>query len=274
MCEERRGPGLSEVVYDQSQCIDKKPSTMRYCDLPRCPGRTYREYIKQDNSWLVQLRPVKKLYVDVGGRVTVLPRTTIKIRCPARKINRKQIVWKHSGVMIPEKGRIRRSRKGVLLLRKSRTADSGVYTCTAGNAAANITISFLSPGDAAVKLADRAHLISRLSTFYNKVKLSESRASLLAIEKQFHHVSAIPFHYVTSNWSSCSKSCGGAGLQSRRITCDLVLPNFYFMVRDDYCNNRGQEQPVDSRDCGYQRCPHWEMSDWSEVRKYVIVHTC
>ncbi|KAK2146181.1 hypothetical protein LSH36_626g03013 [Paralvinella palmiformis] len=260
ICEQKLGPGVAEELMNERLCVGVKPATTRYCDLPRCPGRSYKEYIIADNSWLVQMAPLSKIYIDVGGRATVLPRTTVKVRCRVRKINRKLIIWKRDGVVVPEKGRIRRSRKGLLLIRKSRPTDTGLYTCEAGYASQNITILFHSLDSAAGKLAERRHMIARLGKFYSDARISDAKASLVAIEKQFRHWSAIPFHYVTTEWSECSKSCGGAGLQNRRISCDLVLPSYYFIVRDEFCMNRGLEKPADSRDCGFEKCPHWECS--------------
>ena len=38
---------------------------------------------------------------------------------------------------------------------------------------------------------------------------------------------SVPYVYISSKWSPCTKTCGGAGYQKRSISCELITENYY-----------------------------------------------
>ena len=39
--------------------------------------------------------------------------------------------------------------------------------------------------------------------------------------------STMPFMFIASDWTTCSKTCGGAGWQKRNITCEIITEDYY-----------------------------------------------
>ncbi len=37
-------------------------------------------------------------------------------------------------------------------------------------------------------------------------------------------------------------------------------------MNESLCSELGQEKPIETRDCGFSRCPVWMIGQWSEVR--------
>ena len=77
----------------------------------------------------------------------------------------------------------------------------------------------------------------------------------------------VPLAYVPGQWSACTRACGGAGLQSRRVACEVRgMPDYRLAVIERHCAHRELVKPNDMQDCGYVMCPMWEAGPWSEVR--------
>ena len=77
----------------------------------------------------------------------------------------------------------------------------------------------------------------------------------------------IIFRWQVSDWSSCSKSCGG-GLWSRNVTCaqekDLELDS------DQKCDNK--TKPVTLQACNNHPCyNHWHSGHWSPVSSQLTI---
>ena len=78
----------------------------------------------------------------------------------------------------------------------------------------------------------------------------------------------VPLRYVPGPWSACTRACGGAGLQSRPVACEVRgTPDFRLGVDERHCaRRRDLVRPNDMQDCGYVMCPTWEAGPWSQVR--------
>merc|ERR550532_3471964 len=78
------------------------------------------------------------------------------------------------------------------------------------------------------------------------------------------NVTSIPFYFVPEEWSACSRSCGGAGLRSRDIACEVILDYYKLTVDDHWCLGSGRTRPIATRDCGYRACPMWKPGSWQQ----------
>jgi len=77
---------------------------------------------------------------------------------------------------------------------------------------------------------------------------------------------SVPLAYVPGPWSACTRACGGAGLQSRHVACEVRgTPDYQLAVDERYCATRELMKPNDMQDCGYVMCPMWEAGPWSQV---------
>jgi len=82
--------------------------------------------------------------------------------------------------------------------------------------------------------------------------------------------SAVPLSYASAAWSACTRACGGAGLQTRRVSCEVSGTLEYQLTLDErHCAARPElVKPNDMQDCGYVMCPMWETGPWSQVRAF------
>ena len=266
----------SRVERHLSACNrSTKPSTRETCSLAACPTvapRRPSRHIVIDRSTYVQLKPQKKVQVLVGGRGVFFPGTVVSVRCTVKRFPRRNVRWRHNGKYVRSKGRIK-ARNGVLHIRRSRAKDAGLYTCVASNLTADIAIGFQSYDEATEKFRLRVEYIAKNSLFMQRLRERRARHRIkswkvftLPYLLDKIGLASIPLGYFAGNWSACSKTCGGAGLMYRDIQCELVQDAYYLQVDDEYCLEKGLTPPIESRDCGYQECPHWEVGPWSEVR--------
>ena len=250
------------------------PATRETCSREPCPTvapRRPSRHIVVDRSTYVQLKPQKKVQVLVGGRGIFFPGTVVSVRCNVKRFSRRNVRWRHKGKYIRSKGRIK-ARNGVLHIRRSRTKDAGLYTCVAGNLTSDIDVTFHSYEEANEKFQKRLEYVAKNRQFMQRLAQRRARHRIkkwkvftLPYLLDKVGLASIPFGYYAGNWSACSKTCGGAGLMYRDIQCELVQHDYYLMVDDEYCQEKGLTPPIESRDCGYQECPHWEVGPWSEV---------
>ncbi len=249
-----------------------KPTEVKACSRKHCrKGR--RPRIRTDPSKFVQLEPTDSVHLTVGGTVQLIPETTLRIKCPVSHYNRKKIKWKFRDKEIPAKGRVSVTRGGSLRMRQARTSNTGSYQCVAGDQVAETTVRFHTQHTAEKKRYFRYSLLAGNSDFTENV-MSARRGERTKNRDNFSfeylrslvRLADIPFQFVAWEWSLCSMTCGGAGLQRRHIACEVVLPAYMLIVNDSFCRERGQEKPLETRDCGYEPCPNWEMGVWEKVR--------
>ena len=269
-----------QVERSESACDSRtSPRTNETCSLVPCPTvapRRPSRHIVVDRSTYVQLTPQKKVQVLVGGRGVFLAGTVVSVRCTVKRFSRRNVRWRYNGKYIRPTGRVK-ARNGVLHIRRSRDKDAGLYTCVARNLTADIAIGFHSFEEANDKFRARVDYIGRNSLFMRHLRNRRTRNNIkkwkvftLPYLLENIGLSNLPLDYMAGNWSACSKSCGGAGLMYRDIQCELVHVDYYLMVDDEYCQENGLTPPIESRDCGYQECPHWEVGPWDEVRRFIL----
>ncbi|XP_068083512.1 protein madd-4 [Anabrus simplex] len=71
------------------------------------------------------------------------------------------------------------------------------------------------------------------------------------------------FTWMISNWSDCSQTCGGNGIQTRAAHCMVQLHNNTQHVDKNLCDDAGLSPPLTIQKCGLDDCPQWVASSWS-----------
>ena len=167
-------------------------------------------------------------------------------------------------------------------LRGAERVDAGIYTCHADTLSATTTLRFHTESEALEKYLFREEANARdpefIDLFRHTIKQTGSNRKEEYTEPYLvKHIGEqlLPLKFITEDWGPCSKSCGGAGLQSRQITCELNLDHYYIVVDDSLCYNKGGDKPLATQDCGFQVCPEWELGVWSsEVIALVYLYVC
>lgn len=73
----------------------------------------------------------------------------------------------------------------------------------------------------------------------------------------------LKFEWILTEWSGCSQTCGGNGVQMRRANCVVKLHNNTQNVDDNLCIDAGVEMPETFSKCGIDDCPKWFANDWT-----------
>lgn len=258
-------------------CTEERPVTQQTCYNAPCPTQAslHSLRIEIDPSMYVQMRKRKNIVLNVGGKATLIAKTSVSIRCSVKHFDRQLIKWRKEGqndTFIPLKGRVRVTTKGVLRLRKTKISDKGKYTCIAGSHSSSVELSFHSAHDGDNLYKERMEYIGEHFGFIMTLRRLQEDTGKEEMTLPYLlgslDLSDIPLHFMEGEWGVCSKSCGGgAGLQQRDITCEVVMENYYLVVDDKYClRDDTVMKPLETRDCGFHKCPTWEVGEWSQVR--------
>ncbi|UYV76873.1 ADAMTSL1 [Cordylochernes scorpioides] len=156
-CQKDRAHGQT-LEQSPSSCPKTPPRTKKNCNMKMChegagkgEGREIRPEILESNQKYVQSKVQDKVYLKVGGTASVFRGAHVKIRCPTRKRhlanspNSIPILWLKDGHKIAPSRKYKVSRKGVLRIRKVEESDAGTYTCSVGNAKADLQLSVREP---------------------------------------------------------------------------------------------------------------------------------
>ena len=273
LCQQLLSRGMV-ISRNPKACTEPQPATQQACYLQACPTQApvHSTHIEADPSQFIQMKKRKRIMLNVGGKATIIPKTSLSVRCAVRHFQRSKIEWMKNGKKIPRKGRVKVTDKGVLRLRKTKATDRGMYTCMADSHSASIQLAFHSTRDAGNAYNARIGPIGDNFGFImtlRRIRKKERKKDEITLPYLVSSVNMtnIPFHFRAGDWGACSKSCGGAGLQLRDITCEVVMETYYLVVDDKYClRNKGEMKPLETRDCGFHRCPTWQVGNWSKVR--------
>ena len=277
-CQQVVAPSGDVIKRWDAACEHILPPLLeRECHEEECPTEAPlpSSRIEMDYSLYIQLRKEKNLMLNVGGGAVLLAKTSLYVQCTVKNFNKRNIKWLLNDAEVTGKSRVRVTKRGMLRVRKSRPDDLGNYTCVAGNSSASFQLSFHTQHEANAKFRRRTKIIENHYGFVSKVSgLGDSKEDNRPEQKslttllELFNISSIPFVYVEGPWETCSQSCGGAGLQLRQVTCEVITDNYYLVVEERFCHRDGlnrNNRPLETRDCGYETCPHWEYGDWNEV---------
>ncbi|XP_074649616.1 protein madd-4-like [Tubulanus polymorphus] len=273
-CEQTlaNGTTVTHRGPDELKCPNERPDAWKACKNTICSGKVTKPDVPpkifSDGSDYVQTKNKASLKLVVGGKMTVIPGTSLVIRCPVKYYRRKKVYWLKNGKRLALKGRVRQTRKGVLKILRSRPRDTGKYTCVAGKTTANTTLTFhsryrgkklFSYRKAYIK--QRANMLDRLSS---TAAQSARKGKFLLSDAwdSSYNYSLTPYDYVTSEWQQCSRSCNGTGVQLRKVTCEVIMEEYFRQVEERMCEQAGIKKPPSTRPCGYGECPHWEAGPW------------
>lgn len=73
--------------------------------------------------------------------------------------------------------------------------------------------------------------------------------------------------WMVTDWTPCSRSCGGGGFQVRAKQCLVRLQNVSKTVDNNLCLNNNMQPPLTIQRCGIEDCPHWEAGIWSDCNE-------
>ena len=264
---------------------------MQPCQIQAC--------IENKNSDIQQIGPLLKttsdylqltnkseIAVQVGGTVKLIPGTSLTMHCQNSTEQNNSLTWYHNEELINSTEHIQVTDLGTLHIHQSNASDEGIYTCHLYNYTANSTLSFHSMAEADYLLEVKQDYIINLCSEldegrYSHVDMDVDYMAQRLLEMLFT-LTAPPMYndgvepirvYVTSDWSRCSHSCGGAGLQSRKVTCEVIQWDSIRVVNDVNCDMIGWQKPYDHQDCGYTPCPLWSGTEWSPVRYALLLIT-
>lgn len=72
----------------------------------------------------------------------------------------------------------------------------------------------------------------------------------------------LEFAWMTTDWSECSRHCGGTGIQVRTTQCLVTLKNVSEPVASSLCEDAGLPVPPTRQKCGFSQCPSWAAGPW------------
>jgi len=128
-------------------CAGQRPHNEEQCNLEACVYSDNPEIKANLDQDYIQTDPyLKVVKLKVGGRATVYVGTTLKVRCPVKQYDKRQITWARGNIMFHSgKKRARHSKvsvsgKGGLKIKTIGFKDSGIYTCMASKSRAQIEV--------------------------------------------------------------------------------------------------------------------------------------
>ncbi|XP_022333976.2 protein madd-4-like isoform X2 [Crassostrea virginica] len=233
---------------------NKRPVNIQTCNETVCPKPKLRSLDVQ----FFQLDKLRRVKLTIGMSATVLPGTTILIKCPTRGIKLRDIKWYKNGTTVNYSGRIKLTRKRFLKIKNSiPEVDSGTYSCKAGSLQSSSSIGFSSLYDIVEAKMFRERYLSGLQPL-NLVARSVPTKAIDPVSRRYSQL-----FLVQSDWRVCSATCGG-GLQSRNVSCEIITRDYYEVFPVRYCTRAGHSAPLLIQSCNTFPCVEWRLGNWSE----------
>lgn len=240
---------------------NKRPVNIQTCNETVCPKPKLRSLDVQ----FFQLDKLRRVKLTIGMSATVLPGTTILIKCPTRGIKLRDIKWYKNGTTINYSGRIKLTRKRFLKIKNSiPEVDSGTYSCKAGSLQSSSSIGFSSLYDIVEAKMFRERYLSGLQPL-NLVARSVPTKAIDPVSRRYSQL-----FLVQSDWRVCSATCGG-GLQSRNVSCEIITRDYYEVFPVRYCTRAGHSAPMLIQSCNTFPCVEWRLGNWSEVILCLVI---
>ncbi|KAH9283241.1 ADAMTS-like protein 3 [Echinococcus granulosus] len=247
------------------------PSIWRRCFIPEISAQCTQNppVIEEVKMTVVQMRAVRRMRLQVGQEAHILPDTRLSIKCPVKFFPGSNLIWQHSklgnfsyhtGGVSNETNRRFISKSGNLVIRHFSSSDEGEWRCQAGKEgpSASIMLHYNLPSQG---LADwEARNPKRNTEMQN-----EDPAVIMTRQKLVQ--------WVKGPWSNCSVSCGGQGIQTRVVRCELLDTGVYHVLDDEECKRQFLVKPITQRVCiNLPKCPMWKLrnADYSECTDHCV----
>lgn len=251
----KKNAGGNYINISSTLCdSNKHPMDVQKCNQTVCPEPKLRALEVQ----FFQMDKLKRVKLTIGMTATILPGTTVLIKCPTRGIQLQDIRWFKNGTTIRYSKRVKLTRKRFLKIRNAvPEKDSGIYSCKAGSLQSNTPVSFSSVYDIFKATMLRQKYISG-SQPMNLVARSISTKQMDPVSRKYS-----PLFLVKSDWSACSATCGG-GLQSRNVSCEIITRDYFEVFPVRFCTKAGHSAPLLIQSCNTFPCLEWSLGNWSE----------
>ena len=264
-CHRIEPPSRESRPLPDYQCTAERPPERKPCDAGiTCPSQGQ---VNPDGSNYVQLQS-RRVRLSAGGQATLIPGEELRVRCPVSGGERSQIQWTRDGTPISRsrRSRVFVSRGGMLQFKSTEMHDHGVYTCHLGGLMTSLALRFHTPNTARTLYTARNAVRRNASDFIRRARQQNRQGELTepALRRLFS-AHELPYTFLTSPWDACTQSCGGAGFQSRAVTCELNFETYYLIVNKENCFSRGLSSPLAKRDCGFGMCPYWDVGQEGTV---------
>lgn len=284
-CEIRDSRGKTQRRPDVECDANTKPQSVEVCSFGSCSrpelltNRVFEQNVEQ-----------KKLTLGIGGVATLYQGTSIKIKCPAKKFDKKKIYWKKNGKKIKNDAHIKVSANGNLRVFHARMEDAGVYECFTDRLQGNVTLNFKYRDFPATRTdlpqkvqlpsnrnkqrpteMSKEDVIREQSNVLHKMNVSLIEALLTAPndekarEQLKKYGNELVARWDIGHWSECrQKTCHVAGYQARGLSCKVTFHGETRNVDNSICESLASVTPPETRPCHREDCPRWEASQWSE----------
>ncbi|KAJ8303939.1 hypothetical protein KUTeg_017522 [Tegillarca granosa] len=267
--------GISVNVSDM-ECFIARPSVSRSCSkMPCLSNLLFMPSIETDNTTFIQYKRVKRIYLNVGEKATLLRRQPVKISCPVRNFNKQLLMWSKNNrfISMARTERVYVSQNGALKIKRTDPdLDAGIYTCIAGSERADVAMRKIK------NMMEHMQTGDKLDYLINKPQNDKAPGQAgplnLVQEVTPFNTKAAQSMFMTGDWSTCSRTCG-PGTQTRKVTCSILSNSYVKIVADKECTNRGIRKPDSYRRCSLQSdCPSWVSGEWSEIHWYCSSRHC
>ncbi|XP_033220968.1 protein madd-4 [Belonocnema kinseyi] len=139
-CEQIRAQGRKQE-RPENECPSHKPTSEKPCNTRACSDMDMSEQpiILSQNITFSQDDPSDKVDLKIGGTAVVFQGTpVVKIRCPVKKFDKKQIIWTKDRSELRRSRKHKISQKGALRIIDITYTDKGIYSCIAGHTQAEM----------------------------------------------------------------------------------------------------------------------------------------
>ncbi|CAI5438462.1 unnamed protein product [Caenorhabditis angaria] len=269
-CEVRDSRGKSNRRPEIECDMNQKPQTVETCSFGSCSrpellsNRVFEQNVEQ-----------KKLTLGIGGVATLYQGTSIKIKCPAKKFDKKKIYWKKNGKKIRNDAHIKVSGNGNLRLFHARMEDAGIYECFTDKLQGNVTLNFKYRDFPASSVEESIYRQNPVNQKQQQQNVSSNKTMIesllsapndeIARETLKKFGNEIVTRWEIGKWSECvQKYCNRGGFQSRNIGCKVDYHGESRSVDNAICEALAVQRPAITRPCHREDCPRWEASKWSE----------
>lgn len=240
------------------------PSVWRRCFVPGESAKCNKKppIIEEMKMVVVQMRAVRRMRLQVGQEAYILPGTRLSIKCPVEFFPSANLIWYHkkignisySGHSANDPVSRFMSKSGNLVIRRFSRPDEGEWRCQAGQNGpqASIKLHYNLPSQGLTDWETR-------NPKRNSDMQNEDPAIVMTRQKLVQ--------WVEGPWSNCSVPCGGHGIQTRVVRCELLDTGVYHILNDDECKRQFLVKPKTQRVClNLPKCPTWKLRNADYTR--------